>query len=68
MTRRCSRRLFIGLGSAATASLVAGCVDELGLGGDGELTLGIDAPPQISRHAGYETAILEMSRMELTVS
>lgn len=31
------------------------------------LTLSIGAPPQVSRHEGYETAFFEMSPMELTV-
>lgn len=31
------------------------------------LTISVDAPPQASRHEGYETAFLEMPPMELTV-
>ena len=31
------------------------------------LTLTVDAPPQVSRHEGYETAFVEMSEMELTL-
>ena len=32
-----------------------------------ELTVTIDAPPQVSRHEGYETAFLGMDPVELTV-
>ena len=31
------------------------------------LTLTVDAPPQVSRHEGYETAFVEMPEMTLTV-
>ena len=31
------------------------------------LTISVDAPPQTSRHEGYETAFLEMPPMELTI-
>ena len=31
------------------------------------LTISVDAPPQTSRHEGYETAFLEMPSMELTI-
>ena len=31
------------------------------------LTISVDAPPQASRHEGYETAFLEMPPMELTI-
>jgi uncharacterized protein involved in high-affinity Fe2+ transport len=31
------------------------------------LTLTVDAPPQVSRHEGYETAFIEMPEMELTI-
>jgi uncharacterized protein involved in high-affinity Fe2+ transport len=31
------------------------------------LTLTVDAPPQVSRHEGYETAFVQMPEMELTV-
>ncbi|WP_115865021.1 iron transporter [Halorussus litoreus] len=31
------------------------------------LTVTVDAPPQISRHEGYETAFVEMGEMEMTV-
>jgi len=31
------------------------------------LTLSVDAPPQVARHEGYETAFLEMPPMALTV-
>ena len=32
-----------------------------------ELTLTVDAPPQVSRHEGYETAFLNMPEMEMTL-
>jgi hypothetical protein len=32
-----------------------------------ELTITVDAPPQVSRHEGYETAFLEMDSVELTL-
>ncbi|MFC4552593.1 MULTISPECIES: iron transporter [Halorussus] len=32
------------------------------------LTVTVDAPPQVARHEGYETAFLEMSKVELTVA
>ena len=36
---------------------------------DGDtLTLSFPSPPQVSRHAGYETAFLDMEPVELTVS
>ncbi|NHN47676.1 twin-arginine translocation signal domain-containing protein [Halostella sp. JP-L12] len=36
--------------------------------GDGdEVTLAVDAPPQVSRHEGYETAFLDMPPVEFTV-
>lgn len=31
------------------------------------LTITVDSPPQVSRHEGYETAFLDMQKMELTV-
>lgn len=31
------------------------------------LTISVNAPPQVARHEGYETAFIEMSKMELTV-
>ena len=31
-----------------------------------ELTITVDAPPQVSRHEGYETAFLEMPKVTLT--
>jgi hypothetical protein len=31
-----------------------------------ELTITVDAPPQLSRHEGYETAFLEMESVEMT--
>jgi hypothetical protein len=31
------------------------------------LTVGIDSPPQVSRHEGYETAFLEMPDVEIPV-
>lgn len=39
-------------------------VDDLSSGD--ELTIGVDSPPQASRHEGYETAFLEMSDVDLT--
>jgi uncharacterized protein involved in high-affinity Fe2+ transport len=38
-----------------------------GLQSGDSLTLTVDAPPQVSRHEGYETAFVQMSEMELTV-
>jgi hypothetical protein len=32
-----------------------------------ELSLIVDAPPQVSRHEGYETAFVEMPEMQMTV-
>ena len=32
-----------------------------------ELTLSVDTPPQVARHAGYETAFLEMPDVRITV-
>ena len=32
-----------------------------------DLAVSVDAPPQVSRHEGYETAFVEMSAMELTL-
>lgn len=40
-------------------------VDDLSAGDT--LTVGVDSPPQVSRHEGYETAFLEMNDVELTV-
>jgi hypothetical protein len=40
-------------------------VDEVADGAD--LTLTVDAPPQVARHEGYETAFVEMPPMELTL-
>ncbi len=34
---------------------------------DSALSLRVDAPPQVSRHEGYETAFLDMSAMKLTI-
>ena len=40
-------------------------VDELAAGDT--LTITVDAPPQVSRHDGYETALIEMPPMEIAV-
>lgn len=42
-----------------------GSVDQLRSGDT--LTLTVDAPPQVSRHEGYETAFLDMSPMNLSI-
>ena len=37
------------------------------LGASDDVTLTVDAPPQVSRHEGYETAFLDMPPVEFTV-
>ena len=61
--------------NGATASLTQTLDDELGLHYGLSVTLspgatfelGVDVPPQIARHQGYETAFLEMEPMEIEV-
>jgi hypothetical protein len=38
-----------------------------GLEAGDTVTIGVDSPPQVSRHEGYETAFLEMDDVELSV-